>query len=80
MYSEGTGQNIFLHSESSLKTRVGEDNWQIKDQNPDFMMDEIVWSRVIVSGGFDTPKNPGCKLTLQIWLEFEYVMVQLLRL
>jgi len=31
------------YSEPFLKTGVGEDGWQINDQNPDFMMDEIVW-------------------------------------
>jgi len=80
LYSERTGQNTFSHSEPSLKTGVGKDSWQINDQNSDFMMDEIAWPRQIVSGGFDMSKNPGCKLTLRMWLEFEYETVWLFHL
>ena len=38
-----TCQNISSYSEPSLKTGVGEDNWQIKYQNSDFMMNKIMW-------------------------------------
>jgi len=36
LYSEGTDQNIFSHYELSLETRVGEDSWQINEQNSNF--------------------------------------------
>ena len=63
LYSERTSQ-IHFRILSPLETGVGENSWQINDQNSDFMMDEIVWPRQFVSSGFDMQKNPGCKPTL----------------